>query len=306
MALKIAITGSSGLVGTRVASWFEERGDTVIPCVRQTSGRVYDRPVIRWDVASHDIDFQNLEGCDVLIHLAGANISQQKWTPAFKDEIRESRLQGTRLIAQALARLTHKPKVFLCASAIGYYGDAVDGESFTEQSPAGSDFLADVCAQWEKETNIASAAGIRTVNMRLGVVLDRRGGALARMLPIFRSGFGGTIGSGKQMVSWIALDDIPRVMAHLIDHNELQGPVNVVSPNAVSNRELTKTLAQTIKRPAVFPVPAFVLRSLYGEMADALLLSSSRVVPEKLTQSGFDFEFSSLAEALQHILISDV
>lgn len=306
MSLKIAITGSSGLVGTRVASWFEQRGDTVIPCVRQSRGRVYDRPVIRWDASSHDIDFQNLEGCDVMIHLAGANISKQKWTPAFKDEIRDSRLQGTRLIAQALAKLTQKPKVFLCASAIGYYGNAVSGEKFTEQSLAGSDFLADVCAHWEAETNIASAAGIRTVNMRLGVVLDRQGGALARMLSIFRFGFGGTIGSGKQMVSWIALDDIPRVMAHLIDCNELQGAVNVVSPNAVSNRELTKTLSQTIKRPAVFPVPAFVLRALYGEMADALLLSSSWVVPEKLTQSGFSFDYPSLTEALRHSLIADV
>jgi uncharacterized protein len=299
---KIAITGSTGFIGSALSAWFEKQGDVVIPCVRESAKEGFDRPVIRWNAARHDIDFENLEGCDVMIHLAGANITARPWSSEYKREIMESRVQGTRLIAQALAKLKQKPQVFLSASAIGYYGSSLTDTPLPEATPPGNDFLADVCVRWEKETEIAAASGIRVVNLRVGVVLGAGGGALEKMLPVFRSGIGGVLGTGNQMMSWIALDDIRRVVDFIIGDASLEGPVNVVSPQPVSNREFTKTLARVLKRPALLPVPAFALRLMMGEMADSILLNGSSVVPDKLLNAGFQFAFPSLESALKHCL----
>jgi uncharacterized protein (TIGR01777 family) len=302
MSLKIALTGSTGLVGRAITAYFEKKGDMIIPCLRPGSSGAGDRPVIRWDIARRDIDFNNLEGCDAVIHLAGANIAAGKWTPDYKKEILSSRVDGTKLIAQAVAKLKCKPKVFLSASAIGYYGPRGPQEEVTEASGPGDDYLAGVCARWEEATSIAAAAGIRTVNLRLGVVLDAGGGALAKMLPVFKAGAGGVLGHGRQVMSWVALGDIPRAADHIIRHQEISGPINLTSPRAVSNREFTRALARALRRPALLPVPGFVLRLLYGEMADALLLTGARVVPEKLTQTGFEFRYPEIVDIFKNNL----
>jgi uncharacterized protein (TIGR01777 family) len=247
------------------------------------------------------MDAQHLEGLDVVVHLAGENIASGRWTSEKKRAIRESRVNGTSLLSESLARLSRPPSVFLSASAIGYYGDRGD-ELLTEESPPGKGFLPDVCTNWEKATAPAVEKGIRTVHTRFGIILDANEGALAKMLTPFRMGIGGRIGDGKQWMSWIALADVVDALKYLIEDTSTRGPVNFVAPNPVTNAEFTKALGRVLSRPTLFPVPAFGVRLAFGEMADALLLSSQKVEPSVLADRGFPFTWPTLEPALRHIL----
>jgi hypothetical protein len=254
-----------------------------------------------WDPDSGRIDPASLEGFDAVVHLAGENIAGARWTPEQKALIRDSRTKGTRLLADALAGLSSPPGVMVSASAIGYYGDRGD-ELLKEQSPPGTGYLSEVCCDWEADNQPASKKGIRVVNPRIGIVLTPAGGALARMLPPFKAGVGGVVGSGRQYMSWIALDDVVGVIHHAIMSDSLRGPVNAVAPRPVTNREFTKILGHVLNRPTVFPAPAFALRLAFGEMADALLLASTRVSSARLESSGYEFRFPDLEGALGRLL----
>ena len=296
---QIIITGASGLVGRRLSRELQEAGAQVIAAVRrpvQDSARE-----IHWQPDAGRIDTARIEGVDAVVHLAGENIAGGRWTEAFKQKIRESRLRGTRLVAEAIAGCRAKPQVFVCASAIGYYGDRGD-ETLSEASAPGSDFLAEVCREWEAACQPARDAGVRVVNVRIGVVLSPEGGALKQMLTPFKLGVGGKVGSGQQYMSWVAIDDVAGAIRFLVAKPQATGPVNVVAPRAVKNVEFTKTLGRVLKRPTIVPAPAFALRLAFGEMADALLLSSTRVVPQALTAAGYQFRQPELAAALRHLL----
>ena len=261
-----------------------------------TRSASYHQPqtsVIVWDPALNYIEIEQLEGFDVIIHLAGANVGEY-WSPEYKKSILESRVQSTKLLCESLARLVSKPKLLISASAIGFYGNHPPEEVLDENSPSGTGFLADVCRQWEEETDACSQAGIRVVRMRLGVVLSKAGGALAKMWLPFQCGIGGVLGNGQQMMSWIALDEIPFVVDHLIKNDQIAGAVNVVSPQAVSNAEFTKILGQVMHRPTILPVPGFAIRLLFGEMGQSLLLEGAHVVPRRLQESGYQFRFADL------------
>lgn len=295
--MKIAITGASGLVGSELCALLTTAGHQVTRLVRHRPGE----GEIYWNVKDQEIDTAGLEGHDAVVHLAGENIASGRWSPAQKKRIRNSRVDGTRLLCDALARLEHKPQVLICASATGYY--PVDtGEELTEDSPPGDTFLAEICREWEAAAAPAIAAGIRVVYTRFGIVLSPRGGALAKMLTPFRLGVGGVIGSGRQVMSWIALDDAIGAIDHALNQPELRGPVNVVAPQAVTNREFTKTLGRVLGRPTILPVPAFAIRLALGEMADELLLTGMHVVPKRLLETGYTFRFPDLESALRHLL----
>jgi len=241
-----------------------------------------------------------LNGFDAVVHLAGENIAG-RWSQAKKAAIRDSRIKGTRLLAETLTRANQPPRVMVSASAIGFYGDRGD-VILDEKATMGSGFLADVCKEWEDATKPASDAGIRVVNLRIGVVLTPAGGALAKMLTPFKLGVGGIMGSGKQYWSWVAIDDVVGAIGHALTTESLFGPVNAVAPEAATNHDLTKTLGKVLSRPTIFPMPAFAARLALGEMADALLLSSARVSPMKLIESGYTFKYPSLESALRHVL----
>ena len=249
------------------------------------------------DTSRQQVSADRLEGVGAVVHLAGEGIANERWTSAKKQRIRDSRILGTRLLATTLAGLTSKPATMVCASAIGYYGDR-GSEVCSESSDAGDDFLAHVCQEWEEATEPARAAGIRVVNLRIGVVLSRAGGALHKMLPPFRWGVGGPIGDGKQFVSWISLTELVQVILFCVETEGISGPANAVAPNPVTNQEFTKTLGRLLSRPTVLPLPQFAARLMFGEMADALLLSSTRVTPLKLQQSGYQFTHPLLEDAL--------
>ena len=242
-----------------------------------------------------------LESVDAIVHLAGENIASSRWTKKFKHRIRNSRVQGTRSLVQSIAAVKKRPKVLVCASAIGYYGDRGD-EELKEDSPPGSDFLADVCKDWEAEANVAKDLGLRVVNLRIGVVLSPQSGALAKMQRPFKLGLGGIVGPGTQYWSWIGLHDLVRMIAYCIDNESLEGPVNAVSPQPLTNKEFTAGLGKALRRPTIFPLPTFVAKLLLGEMAQTLLLASTRVLPKKLQASGFEFDHPCLADCLQHEL----
>ena len=295
----IAVTGSSGLVGTALVEALEAEGQVVRRVVRRPT-HVAEHE-IRWDPAGGTIDAAHLSGIDAVVHLAGEGIAARRWTESFKHKIRDSRVQGTRLLCDTLASLSVKPAVLVSASAVGYYGDRGD-ERVDESSPPGRGFLADVCQQWEAATHPARDADIRVVNLRIGVVLSRKGGALAQMLTPFRLGLGGVIGSGQQYISWIALDDLVRVIQFTLHAAALCGPVNAVAPEPATNRELTKTLGRVLGRPTIFPMPAAAARLAFGEMADEMLLSGARIEPRALSAAGFEFEYPQLEPALRHVL----
>ena len=295
--LRVLLTGANGLVGSALIPMLTAGGHTVLRLARKSS----TRGGIRWDPEAGEIDLSSLEGFDAVVHLAGENIAAARWTNAQKQKILESRTKGTKLLAGALAKLKNPPKVFLCASAVGYYGDRGD-EVCDENSSRGDGFLADVCEQWEAATDPARDAGIRTVNLRFGVILTSAGGALKKMLPPFLAGAGGKIGTGRQWMSWIALDDVLGVIHHAMLTESVVGPTNVVAPNPVTNRDFTKILGRVIRRPTIFPMPAFAARLAFGQMADELLLSGQRVLPQKLEASGYPFRFAELEAALRHVL----
>ena len=295
----VVVSGASGLVGGALATALELDGVRVVRLVRR-------RPApggweVGWDPAAGRIEARGLEGADAVVHLAGESIAAGRWTQARKDAIRRSRVDGTRLLAETLTRLEHRPRLLLSASAVGYYGSRGD-EPLTEESPPGTGFLAEVCRAWEAAARPAGDAGIRVVTPRFGMVLAREGGALPRMLTPFRLGLGGVIGSGAQFVSWIALPDLVALLRFLMGADRLAGPVNAVTPRPVTNREFTKVLGRVLGRPTVVPVPPFVVRLVFGEMGESVLLGGQRVLPARLETAGFRFRTPDLEAALTSAL----
>lgn len=296
--MKILIGGSHGLVGTALIQSLEAQGHDIFRLVRRAPT---SKTEVEWSPDRYSIALARIEGFDAVINLAGESIAEGRWTDDKKRRIRESRVKGTKLLGDALANLTVPPKTFVCASAIGYYGNRGD-ELLTETSAAGDNFLAKVCAEWEEATALATEKGIRVVNARFGVILDTNGGALKKMLPPFRMGVGGKIGSGRQWMSWIALDDVIGGIQFALANDSMKGPVNFVAPVPVTNAEFTKTLGKVLSRPTIFPIPAFAIKLLFGEMGEALLLGGQRVAPERLVAERFEFSYPQLERALVHIL----
>jgi len=298
--MKVVLTGSSGLVGSALIPVLTSGGHEVVRLVRSQPRP--EASEVRWDPETGEIDPAALEGVDAAVHLAGESIAAGRWTTSRKARILESRVKGTRLLVETLAGLGQRPKVLVSASAVGYYGDRGE-ERLTEDSGSGSAFfLANVCRQWETATEPAAAAGIRVVNLRFGIILSGGGGALPRLLTPFRLGVGGRLGSGKQFMSWIAIDDVVGAIVHVLKTEALRGAVNAVAPQAVTNREFTKALGRVLGRPTLFPLPACAARLAFGEMADELLLASQRVEPAKLLASGYQFRFPEIEGALRHLL----
>jgi uncharacterized protein (TIGR01777 family) len=296
--MKILIGGSHGLVGTALIESLEADGHQIFRLVRHAPA---SKTEVEWSPDRYSIALARIEGFDAVVNLAGESIAEGRWTEDKKRRIRESRVKGTKLLGDALANLAVPPKIFVCASAIGYYGNRGD-ELLTETSAAGDDFLAKVCAEWEDATALATEKGIRVVNARFGVILDTNGGALKKMLPPFRMGVGGKVGSGKQWMSWIALDDVVGGIQFALANDSIKGPVNFVAPVPVTNAEFTKTLGKVLSRPTILPIPAFAIKLLFGEMGEALLLGSQRVAPERLAAAGYEFGYPQLEKALVHIL----
>lgn len=289
--MKIAISGASGLVGRRLQETMPQHDWT--PLVRQR-----DRAGIYWNAESGEIDAAGLEGFDAVIHLAGEPIAEGRWTAAKKRRLMDSRAKGTALLAETLAGLTHKPKVLISASAVGYYGNTEDLITREDDKP-GTGFMPEICIAWEAATSAAEAAGIRVCHTRIGIILDPAGGALKKMLPPFRLGLGGVVGNGEQYLSWISNTDIARAIGFLLETENCSGPYNLTGPAPVNNREFTKVLGKVLKRPTFFPLPAFVVRILLGEMGTTLLLQGMRVEPARLLEAGFAFSHTTLEEALR-------
>jgi uncharacterized protein len=294
----VLISGATGFIGSALVNALTAAGHSVRRLLR---GERHRRPGdVLWDPAGGRLDGRAVEGLDAVIHLAGEPIAQ-RWTGAAKRRIRESRVRGTDLLATTIASLTRPPRVLVSGSAMGIYGDRGD-EVLDEMSPLGTGFLADVAREWEAATFPAARAGVRVVHIRTGLVLSPRGGALAKLLLPFRLGVGGRVGSGRQWVSWIALDDTVGAIRHAMATESLFGPVNLAAPNAVTNAELTATVARVLRRPAIIPVPARVMRLAFGEMGAATLLASQRMRPRRLAESGYVFRHPLLEGALRHEL----
>lgn len=301
--MKIIVTGATGLIGSALVPALIADGHSVT-CLVRGNKSVLSHPgttSARWNPETGEIDANALESHDAAVHLAGESIAEGRWTDEKKRRIVESREKGTRLIAETLAALNLRPKVLVSASAIGYYGDR-GAETLDEGSSSGKDFLSDVCRRWEAAADPARAAGIRVVHPRIGVVLSSEGGALGKMLTPFKMGVGGKIGSGEQYMSWVALDDVVGVIKLALKDDSLEGAVNTVAPGAVTNAEFTKVLGGVLGRPTLFAVPAFAARLAFGEMADELLLSSTRVEPKRLRATNYQFAYPQLEAALRHVL----
>jgi uncharacterized protein len=293
---RLLLTGSSGLIGSALLTSLRAHGAQVARLLR---GPASGEDQISWDPA-RPLSPEAVSGFDAVVHLAGESVVG-RWTTAKKSRIRNSRVTGTRNLAQSVAKTKNHPRVLITASAVGYYGDRAD-EVLNEQSASGAGFLADVCREWEAANQPAADAGIRTVQMRIGVVLSPDGGALQKMLPPFRMGVGGNLGSGRQWMSWIHIQDMVGAVHHILKNDLLQGPVNMVAPKPVTNAEFTGTLASVLSRPAVFPVPAFAAKLLFGQMAEEVLLAGQRVEPARLITSGYPFQYSDLHKALEAVL----
>ncbi|MGB4782110.1 TIGR01777 family oxidoreductase [Candidatus Methylomirabilis sp.] len=297
--LHILVTGSTGFVGSALVPFLAAGGHRITRLVRVTPE--HGIAEVQWDPEAGVIDTARLEGLDAVVHLAGENIATGRWTAEKKAKIRDSRVDGTRLLCDSLAGLKQPPKVMVCASATGYYGDRGD-ELLTEESASGTGFLAGVCREWEAAAKPAAQKGIRVVHLRFGMVLSGAGGALARLLQPFKIGLGGVLGTGHQYISWIALDDLLGVIAHALTTEALQGPVNAVTPNPVTNQEFTRTLGRIIGRFTPFAMPAVAARLTFGEIADEVLLASQRVQPTRLLATGYRFRYPDLEGALRHSL----
>lgn len=300
--MRIAVSGSTGLVGSALCDRLTQQGRDVRPIVRANAGSEGE---ILWDTQKHSFDADALATCDAVVHLAGEGI-MGRWTDEKKKRVRDSRVKSTHGLATTLAGLSDGPRTLIVASAIGYYGDTGQTDARTEGDPPGdieTDFLADVCVEWEQAADPARQAGIRVVHARIGIVLSPDGGALAAMLPPFKLGVGGVVGSGNQWMSWIALTDLVSILEYTIDTPEISGPINAVAPEPATNRQFTKALGRVLGRPTVFPVPGFAPKLLYGsECAKALVLGSIRVIPKRLLDAGFTFQFVDLDAALRHEL----
>jgi uncharacterized protein len=301
-SMKVAITGSTGLVGSALVPFLTTGGHRVMRLVRSADGSGAED--VAWNPSTGRIDADRLEGLDAVVHLAGENIAARRWNAEQKARVRDSRLQGARLLCETLARLRQPPRVLVSASAIGFYGERGD-EELNEKSASGVGFLAEVCRAWEAATEPARVAGIRVVSTRFGIILSPKGGALSKMLTPFRLGMGGRIGDGQQWMSWITHDDAIGCIYHALVTESLRGPVNAVAPNPVTNLEFTNTLGDVLSRPSRFRMPGFMARLAFGEMADELLLASTRVVPLALRDSNYQFLYADLEGALRHLLGKD-
>jgi uncharacterized protein (TIGR01777 family) len=293
--MDVVVTGSSGLIGTALKGALEKVGHRMVPLVRSQAGA----DAIRWDPDKGEIDAGGLEGVGAVVHLAGEGIGNRRWNEAHKAKVKESRVRGTSLLAETLAKLNKPPRVLVSGSAVGYYGDRGD-EVLTESSRPGNDFLAGVCTAWEAATGPAKEAGMRVAHIRTGLVLSGSGGVLPKMLLPFKFGVGGKLGTGRQWMSWIAVADEVGAIVHLLEDDALSGPFNLTAPNPVTNADMTKTIGAALHRPAVIPAPAFALKAALGaEMAESLLLVSQRALPTRLLDSGFRFAHPELADALR-------
>ena len=298
--MRIAVTGSSGLVGSALTEAITRAGHTSVKMVR--SDRDFSLNSIFWDPQQGLLNNQDLNSVDAVVHLAGENIAGKKWNKAFKKKIRDSRIQSTTLLASSLAAMKNPPKVLISASAIGFYGDRSDQE-LTEESSIGEGFLPDLAKDWEDAAKVVTSNGVRLVTLRIGVVISKKGGALAKMLLPFKLGLGGPLGDGKHYVSWISLDDLISIILFCIDHPELSGPVNATAPNPVQNKEFTKALAKAVCRPAIFPLPKIIAKLIFGEMADEALFASAKIIPRKLLAAGFTFTHDTIDKAFKHELL---
>lgn len=292
--MKVAVTGASGLIGSALVPALRARGHEVVRLVRRAPSAPDE---VRWDPAAGTVDLAGLQGIDAVVHLAGAGVGDKRWTEAYKKEIRDSRVQGTTTIAQAMASLDPRPKVLVCGSAIGYYGDTGD-RAVTEESPQGAGFLADVVADWEASAKPAVDAGIRVPFARTGLVVSSKGGAWKRLLPIFRLGVGGKVGSGKQYWSFISLRDEVAALIALLEDDRYRGPVNLTAPNPVTNAEVTAAMGRVLGRPTVLPVPAFAIKAALGEFSQDVL-GSQRVLPAVLEGDGFNWSDPTIDQAIQ-------
>jgi uncharacterized protein len=301
MHSRVLVSGVSGLIGVALIPSLESSGAGIARLTRAGSepNRSTTTETVHWDPAQ-PLSPDSVSGFDAVIHLAGESIAT-RWNESKKQKIRDSRVIGTRHLAEALALTKSKPKVFVCGSAVGYYGNRGD-EVLRENSAPGTGFLADVCRDWEAATQPAIKAGIRTVHIRTGVVLSRKGGALAKMLTPFKLGVGGRIGNGRQWMSWIDIDDMIGAIHHILKSDLLQGPVNLVAPKPVTNAEFTQTLASVLSRPAILPLPEFAVKAAFGEMGESVLLGSQRVEPARLVGTGYPFRFRELRDSLKHVL----
>ncbi|HEX8734810.1 MAG TPA: TIGR01777 family oxidoreductase [Pyrinomonadaceae bacterium] len=298
--MKILISGASGLVATHLIPTLKAKNHEIFRLVRKTPEAPDE---IRWDSEKGFADDERarLENFDAVIHLAGDNVASENWSEEKKRKIRASRVVGTRVLVDALKSLQNPPRILVSASAIGFYGNRED-EILTEDSAKGVGFLPEVCDAWEMESEKAEEFGARVVMPRIGVVLTKDGGALEKMLTPFKFGVGGRVGSGKQWMSWIALEDLIQIIHFALENEKLRGVVNAVAPNPVTNEEFTKTFGRVLHRPAILPVPEFAVRLMFGEMGETLLLQGARVLPERLLENGFDFKFTNLEEAMKNAL----
>lgn len=292
----VAVTGATGMVGRALVTSLVRDGHPVRRLVRRSAQPIEGIEDVPWNPSARELDARDLAGVGAVVHLAGENLAQ-RWTPELKRRMRESRVDSTRLIADRMSHMTDRPPTLISASAVGIYGDRGD-EVLDESSPLGTGFLAALSEEWEGATDAAKAAGVRVVHVRFGIILSARGGALAKMLPPFKLGAGGTLGDGSQWMSWVLLDDVVSAIRFAIDHENVTGAVNVTAPNPATNAQFTHVLGEVLHRPTIAKVPRFALRLMYGEMADAALLASQRVLPKRLSEAGFEFAYPELRPAL--------